>query len=144
MENIGRAPGSVEARDALASIQDVQQALRDTPWPTWLYPFNAVLLGALALTPLLEENRSSAVLALALAVVTANVATGYRMGTPWVLPASRGFLVAVVASISCVVAALVISSLSARVWPILVLGGATTTLYLVGAVMHRGSTRNPR
>jgi hypothetical protein len=145
MESIGRVPTSAEARDALASIQDVQRAVRDTPWPTWLYPVNAVLLGAMALTSLLPEHRSGVVLlAVALTVVGVNVTAGYRMGTPWALPTSPGFLAAVAASALCMVAALAVTALTERTWPVVVLAVAATAIYLAGGVVHRRSTGRPR
>jgi Kef-type K+ transport system membrane component KefB len=144
MENVSRGPDPAEARDALASIRDVQRAVRDTPWPTWLYPVNAVLLGALALTPVLHEHRSSVLLAVALTVMGVNGTAGYRMGTPWALPTSRGFLAAVVASVSCVVAAFAVTDLTERTWPVVVLAIATTAIYLAGGVIHRRSTGRPR
>jgi hypothetical protein len=144
MESIGQVPDPAEARQALASIEDVQRALRDTPWPTWLYPVNAFLLGAMALTSLLQEHQSSVLLAIALLVVGVNVTTGYRMGTPWTLPASRGFLAAVAASAFCLVAALAVTELTERTWPVLVLAIATVAIYLAGGVVHRRSTGRPR
>jgi hypothetical protein len=144
MESIERVPTSSEARDALASIQDVQRAVRDTPWPTWIYPVNAVLLGAMALTSLLPEHRSSALLAVALTVVGVNVTAGYRMGTPWTLPTSPGFLAAVAASALCMVAALAVTGLTERTWPVVVLAIAATAIYLTGGVVHRRSTGRPR
>lgn len=144
MESTGRGPDPAEARDALAGIRDVQRAVRDTPWPTWLYPVNAVLLGALASTSLLQEHRSSVLLAVALTVVGVNLTAGYRMGTPWALPTSRGFLAAVAASVSCVVAALAVTDLTERTWPVVVLAIATTAIYLAGGVVHRRSTGRPR
>lgn len=144
MENSRRALDPAEARDALAGIQDVQRAVRDTPWPTWLYAVNAVLLGAMTSTSLLDENRSSALLAVALTVVAVNITAGYRMGTPWALPTSRGFLAAVAASAVCVVAALGVAELTRATWPIVVLAIAATAVYLAGSVVHRRSTGRPR
>lgn len=144
MESTGRVPNPAEARNALASIEDVQRAVRDTPWPTWLYPVNAILLGATALTSLLQEHRSSALLAVVLTVVGVNVTAGYRMGTPWALPTSRGFLAAVVASALCLVTAMVISDLTERTWPVVILAIAATAIYLAGGVVHRRSTGRPR
>ena len=145
MESIGRGPDSVEARDALASIQDVQRAVRDTPWPTWLYLLNAVLLGTMALTPLLQaERRTNALIAIAVTIIGANATAGYRMGAPWVLPTSRGFLAAVGASAFCVVAALAVADVTGRTWPIVALAVAAPTIYLAGAVAHRRSTGRPR
>ena len=143
MENIGR-PDPAEARRALASVRDVQRAVRDTPWPAWLYPVNAALLGAAVLTALLEEHRTGAFLVVALPIVVVNVPAGYRMGAPWILPTSRGFLAAVATSGACVLAALVVADLTERAWPVVVLAIAATGTYLAGAVVHRRSTGRPR
>ena len=144
MESFGRAPDPAEAREALASIERAQRAVRDTPWPTWLYPVNAVLVGAMALASLLQEHGNTALLAIAAAIVGVNVTAGYRMGTPWALPTSRVFLAAVAASTLCVVAAIAVAGLTERGWPVVVLAIAATVIYLVGGVGHRRSTGRPR
>jgi hypothetical protein len=129
------------------SVQDAQRAVRDTPWPTWIYPVNAVLLGAMAVAALLHEHRSSVLLALALTVVGVNLTAGYRMGSPWALPTSRGFLASVAALASCLVAALAAlaaPNLTQRSWPVVVLAMAATAIYLVGSVVHRRSTGRPQ
>lgn len=135
-----------QARAALAGIQQVQRAVRDTPWPTWLYPVNAALLGALTLTFALQAHRTAAFLAVALAVVGVNALAGYRMGTPWALPTSRLFLGAVAAAGGCVLAAAVASDLAegtARSRLVLLLALAASALYLAGAVAHRRCTGRP-
>ncbi|GAA3392297.1 hypothetical protein [Cryptosporangium minutisporangium] len=144
MESIDRTPGPAEARDALASIEHAQRAVRDTPWPTWIYPVNAVLVGAMASTFLLAEHGTLALLAVASTVVGLNVAAGYRMGAPWTVPTSRTFLAAVAASFLCVLAAMVVADLTERAWPVVVLAIAATVIYLVGGVVHRRSTGRPR
>ncbi|WP_432520990.1 hypothetical protein [Kineococcus sp. SYSU DK006] len=140
MASTGGRPDPDEARAALAGIQQVQRAVRDTPWPTWLYPTNALLLGAMTLTFLLEQHRTAAFLAVALVVAAVNLVAGYRMGAPWALPTSRLFLAAVAAAGACVVAALVLADLTRSSWPVLVLAVAATALYSAGAVAHRRST----
>ena len=142
MESIGRTPDPAEAREALASIDRAQRAVRDTPWPTWIYPVNAALLGAMALTPLAPEHRRlSALVAVALLVMAVNLAAGYRMGTPWTLPTSRTFLAAVAASGLCVLAAFAVAD---NTWPVVTLAVAAAVLYLAGGVAHRRSTGRPR
>lgn len=144
VENIGDRPGGGEAREALASIEDAQRAVRGTPWPIWLYAVNAVLLGAMASTFLLREHGVSTLWALALSMVAINVTTGYRMGTPWVLPASRGFLTAVTISGLCVLAAFVVADVTERVWPVAALAVTATAVYGAGSVAHIRSTRPRR
>jgi hypothetical protein len=98
----------------------------------------------MAMAALLHEHRSSVLLALALTVVGVNVTAGYRMGSPWTLPTSRGFLASVAASASCLVAALAAPNLTQRSWPVVVLAIAATAIYLVGSVVHRRSTGRPQ
>jgi len=144
MENIERRPSPAEAREALASVERAQRAVRDTPWPTWLYPVNALLIAGMALTSLLPQQRTAALLAVALTIVGVNVVAGYRMGTPWALPARRAFLAAVAASTLCVVAAVAIADVVERALPVVVLAVAAAVIYLAGGVAHRASTGRPR
>jgi hypothetical protein len=144
MESIGRVPDPAEAREALASIEDAQRTLRNTPWPTWLYPVNAALVGGMAATPLLGDHRTTALLAVALTTVVVNMAAGYRMGTPWILPTSRAFLSAVAVSALLVVVAIVVADLTAHAWPVAALAVAAAVTYLAGSVAHRASTGRPR
>jgi hypothetical protein len=144
MENIERRPDPAEAREALASIERAQLAVRNTPWPTWIYPVNAVLVAGMALTSLLPQHRSAALFAVAVTIICVNVTAGYRMGTPWALPTSRAFLTAVTASTLCVVAAIAVADVVERAWPIVVLAVAAAVIYLAGGVAHRASTGRPR
>lgn len=142
MESIDRPPTSSEARSALDDIDRVQRAVRDTPWPVWLYPVNAVLIGAMALTPLLTDTvRFAALLMVAALIVAANVITGYRMGTPWALPTSRGFLTSVAVSATFVVVALAFSRPSLPAWLLVLLAAAAAATYSVGSWVHYRSTR---
>lgn len=141
MESINSVPDAAAAAKALAEIESAQRAVRDTPWPVWLYPVNAVLLGAMALTTLLDEHSSKALLAIALAVLAVNVLAGLRIGTPWALPTSRGFLTAVAVSVGLLVAAMVTSDLTDRAWPVVLLAVGTTVSYLIGSALHHRSTR---
>ncbi|CCQ16363.1 putative uncharacterized protein [Rhodococcus sp. AW25M09] len=141
MENIGK-PTSSEARTALDDIDRVQRAVRDTPWPVWLYPVNALLVGAIALTPLLGDvGRVVALLTLAFATIAVNVITGYRMGTPWALPTSRGFLASVALSAAFVVVALAFADPPLPAWALVLLAVAAATTYSIGSFVHYRSTR---
>jgi hypothetical protein len=141
MESINSVPDAAAAAKALADIETAQRAVRDTPWPVWLYSVNAVLFAAMALTTLLDEYSSAALLAVALAVVAVNVLAGLRMGTPWAVPTSRGFLTAGAVSGGLLVAAVVASRLTDRAWPVVLLAVGTTVSYLIGSVFHYRSTR---
>ena len=138
MESIGE-PTPGEARAALDDIDRVQRAVRDTPWPVWLYPVNGVLLAMFALTALLDSWL--AFLGVAAVIIAVNVVTGYRMGTPWALPTDRGFLVCVALSGFCVALAQVVGDPSGPALPVVLLAAAATTTYSIGSILHYRSTR---
>ncbi|WP_432545617.1 hypothetical protein [Kineococcus sp. SYSU DK004] len=144
MESIDRTPDAAEARAALADVQQAQRAVRDTPWPTWIYPVNALLLGALASTALLQEDRNLVFTAVCFTIVGVNTTAGYRMGTPWTLPTSRLFIALVAASGLCALAALLVAEVTTAAWPVLALAVAATVGYLAAGVVHRRSTGSPR
>jgi hypothetical protein len=144
MENNTHVPNPAEAREALADIDTAQRAVRDTPWPTWIYPVNALLLGAMTLTFAFGDDGFVYLLAAAATLMAVNVLAGYRMGTPYTLPTSRVFLALVGASAACLFAAFVVAELTAQAWPIVVLAVATAAFYLAGGVAHRRSTGTPR
>lgn len=127
------------ARAALAEIDDAQRAVRNTPWPVWLYPVNAVLFGLLGLASLLDSS-SSARFAVALVTVVVNVTVGYRSGVPWALPTSRVFLVGVFGAGAWAVVAAVAAQLSDRAWPVVLFSLAATVTFSVGAIAHRRAT----
>jgi hypothetical protein len=144
MENNAYVPNPAEAREALATIDTAQRAVRDTPWPTWIYPVNALLLAAMTLTFALGEDGFVFLLATGAALVAVNALAGYRMGTPYTLPTSRIFFALVGASMACLLGAFVVAELTARAWPIVVLAVAAAAFYLAGGVAHRRSTGAPR
>lgn len=127
------------ARAALAEIDDAQRAVRDTPWPLWLYPVNAVLLGLMGLASLLD-HASWARFVVALGVVVVNVGVGYRIGVPWALPTSRAFLAGVVAAGVLVVVAAVAAQLSDEAWPVVLASLGAALAYAGAAVAHRRTT----
>ncbi|KAA0926315.1 MULTISPECIES: hypothetical protein [Rhodococcus] len=138
MESIGR-PTPAEARTALDDIDRVQRAVRDTPWPVWLYPVNAVLLAVFALTALVDSR--AAFLGVAAVIIAVNVITGYRMGTPWALPTNRGFLTCVALSALCVALAQAVGNPGGPAWPVLLLAIAAASIYSIGSILHYRSTR---
>lgn len=144
MENNPHVPSLDEARAALANIDTAQRAVRDTPWPTWIYPVNALLLGAMTLTFALGDDGFTPRLAASAVLITVNLLAGYRMGTPFTLPTSRVFLASVVAAAACVLIAFIVAELTAQQWPIIVLAIAAAAIYLAGGVAHRRSTGAPR
>ncbi|WP_110239569.1 hypothetical protein [Nocardioides gilvus] len=129
-----------EARSTLAELEAAQRAVRDTPWPTWLYPVNAVLLGAYALHALIEDPwRLAVAMGIAGAILALNIVVGKRMGTPWILPTSRGFLACVALAAACMVTAVVLGHEHPAL--VITLAAAATVLYLLGAAIHHRSTR---
>jgi hypothetical protein len=144
MENNLDVPNQAEAREALASIDSAQRAVRDTPWPTWIYPVNALLLGAMTLTFALGDDGFVLLLATSAALLVVNMTAGYRMGTPFTLPTSRAFLALVGAVGACLLAAFVVADTTAQTWPIVLLAVTAAALYLVAGVVHRRSTGAPR
>jgi len=141
MENTDPAPDSSSAHEALADIDRAQRAVRDTPWPIWLYPVNAILLGAMALTPLLEDYGVATMLAISALIVALNVMAGHRIGTPWVIPTNRVFLTSITVSVACLGAALIVYDQTDRVAFVVALAGGATVSYLIGSVAHHRSTR---
>ncbi|MEV0902034.1 hypothetical protein [Actinoplanes sp. NPDC049802] len=144
MENNTHVPNPAEAREALADIDTAQRAVRDTPWPTWIYPVNALLLGAMTLTFALGDDGLVLLLAAGAALMAVNVLAGYRMGAPYTLPTSRVFLALAGASTMCLFAAFVVAELTTQARPIVVLAVAAAAFYLAGGVVHRRSTGAPR
>ena len=144
MENNTPAPDPAEARAALAGIDAVQRAVRDTPWPTWIYPVNALLLGVMTLTFALGDDGFVPLLATGAVLMAVNLLAGFRMGAPYTLPTSRAFLALAGAAFACLVGGLVVAEVTTPRWPIVVLAAATTAFYLAAGVAHRRSTGTPR
>ena len=144
MENNLPVPNPAEAREALTSIDTAQRAVRDTPWPTWIYPVNALLLGAMTMTFALGDNGTAFLLAAGSVLVAVNMLTGYRMGTPFTRPTSRVFLALVGAAVACVLTAFIVAELTGQPWPIVILAIAAAVFYLAGGVAHRRSTGAPQ
>lgn len=140
MENTNVPPVSAEeARSALAEMEAAQRAVRDTPWPTWLYPVNALLIGAYALHALIEDAwRLAVAMGIAGAILAINIIVGKRMGTPWILPTSRSFLTCVALAAACMVTAVVLGH--EHPVPVITLAAAAALLYLLGAAFHHRST----
>ncbi len=105
----------------------------------WLYPVNAVLLAASALTALLDSPAS--LLGVLAVIIAVNVITGYRMGTPWALPTNRGFLACVALSALCVALAQAVGNPSGPAGPVVLLAAAAASIYSIGSILHYRSTR---
>lgn len=138
MENNLPPVSAEEARSALTEAEAAQRAVRDTPWPTWLYPVNALLLGSYALATLLESWTLVTLLAIAGVTFALNVIVGKRMGTPWILPTSRGFLTCVVLAAACMVTAVLLGP--EHTAAVVALAAGASALYLIGSVLHHRST----
>lgn len=142
METINSTPDPGEASDGLDAVADAQRAVRDRPWPLWLYPLNAFLLGGVALAGLIRSSMLAAfvVIILGTALAALNYWAGRLIGTPFAVPTSRGFRILAAAS-----GAFVIVSLFARAadleWVIIVCSAAAAISYGLGSVLHHRSTR---
>ncbi|MGC5032021.1 hypothetical protein [Micromonospora sp. DT229] len=144
MESNLPVPSPAEAREALANISAAQRAVRDTPWPTWIYPVNALLLGTMTLTFALGDDGFVLLLAASGVLIAVNMLAGYRMGTPFALPTSRAFLALIGAAIACLLTAFIVAEFTAQTWPIVVLAITAAAFYLAGGAAHRRSTGAPR
>ncbi|MFD0555898.1 hypothetical protein ACFQ3B_02415 [Stackebrandtia endophytica] len=141
METIDGTVGRDKAAADLAAVAAAQRAVRDQPWPIWLYPANAVLLATMALTPMLSDAmKLMTCLPLAAVVFGLNYWVGLRIGTPFALPTSRGFLTAVVIAGLILIAAVLAGSLGAPngIFPLLAVGVAVS--YGIGSILHYRST----
>lgn len=142
METIEPTPDPHEASESLDAIADAQRAIRDRPWPGWLYPANALLLGGMALAGLIDSSMIAAfvVLALGVGLVALNYGIGRLLGAPFAVPTSRAFRVLVAVS-----ALFVIASVPARAagleWAVIGCAAAAVVSYGIGAVLHSRSTR---
>jgi hypothetical protein len=106
----------------------------DTPWPTWIYPVNAPLLGAMTLTFALGDDGfippSRHLCCGRSGQHAGRVPDGHA-----VHPAtSRLFLASVGAAMACMLGAFIVAELTAQSWPIVVLA--------VAAVWSCRSSRN--
>lgn len=141
MATIDSSPDPREASAELDAVADVRRAVRDRPWPLWLYPTNALLLGGLALSGLLDSSMLAAFVVLTLAVALAglNYWAGRLIGTPFAVPTSLGFRILVAAA-----GVFVIVSVLARTadldWAVACAAGAAFS-YGLGSVLHFRSTR---
>ncbi|WBB65121.1 hypothetical protein [Micromonospora sp. WMMD812] len=141
METIDPNSDPHEASAGLKAVADAQRAVRDRPWPLWLYPANALVLGGLALTGLVESSMLAAfvVLVLGVALAALNYWAGHLMGTPFAVPTSRGFRI-----LAALSGAFVIVSLFARAadleWAIIVCVAGAAISYSLGSVLHYRST----
>lgn len=141
METIDSSPDPRAASSALDAVAEAQRAVRDRPWPLWLYPLNALLLGGVALAGLIRPSMVAALVVLVLGATLAAVNhwAGRRMGTPFAVPTSRGFRILAAAS-----GAFVIASLFARdaalEWAVIACAGGAVIAYSLGSVLHYRST----
>lgn len=142
MENNANTPDPSEAHEALAEIESAERAVRDVPWPLWLYLVNAVLLGSMALTLLLGEQRFWALIAVAGATIAVNSLASRLLDIPWAVPTSRVFTTALLVTAVLLVGAVVITSFTDAAWPVIACAIGAAVVYLIGcAFHHRKATR---
>lgn len=137
MATIDPIPSRHQAAADLDAVAKAQRAVRDRPWPMWLYPVNVLLLGAIAL---LGSTSFVALVVLGLLVGVVNYGAGYLMGTPFAVPTSRGFLAATTAAMLFLVAAM-IAGFAGLSWLVVLCAAATAISYAVGSILHYRSTR---
>jgi len=142
METIYPEPDPQQAAADLDAVADARRAVRDRRWPLWLYPTNALLLGALALAGLVDSSMLATFILLPLGVALArfNYWAGRRMGTPFAVPTSRGFRVLVALSGLCVLLS-VFARAADLPWLIIACAVAAVISYGAGAALHHRSTR---
>lgn len=142
MENKRPAYDPSEAAAALADIDRDQRAVRDTPWPIWLYPVNVVLLVALGLSFLVPEPAGMPVtLVVAGSVIAANLLAGRANGAPFALPTSRVFLGLVAVSALLLVAAMMAARDLDNPVGNVACSVAAGLVYAIACVVHHRSTR---
>lgn len=142
METNHSNPDPREAAAALDAVADAQRVVRDQPWPLWLYPANALLLGALVLAGLAHDSRLSSIATLVCAVTLAllNYWAGRLIGTPFAIPTSRGFLALVILA-GVFMLASVFARGTGATWFIVFCAAGAVVSYGLGSVLHYRSTR---
>lgn len=142
METNGESSDRISAVDGLDAIAAARRAVRDQPWPTWLYPTNALLLGAITLTSLLDSSMMASLLILVLGVGVAliNYQAGRLMGTPYAVPTSKVFLGFVILAGASTATAVVLRETLSEQGIIACASGAVIS-YGLGSVVHYRSTR---
>ncbi|WP_413316675.1 hypothetical protein AA0Z99_08535 [Agrococcus sp. 1P02AA] len=142
METIEQTPDRGDAAASLAAVAAAERAVRDRPWPLWLYPANALLLGGVAIAGLIPSSMIGAivVVALASAMAALNYGAGRRMGTPFAIPTSRGFRILVAASGAFVLLAM-LARAAELPWAIIACTVGAIVAYALASVLHLRSTR---
>lgn len=141
MENKRPASDPSRAAELLAALDDDQRAVRDTPWPLWIYPVNCLLLTALGLTFLLPERHLWVTLLVAGAVIGANLLAGRANGAPFALPTSRAFLGLVALSALLLAGAMLAGSDHDSTVGNVAFSVAAGLVYAVASWVHHRSTR---
>lgn len=141
METINPDPDPREAAARLDAAADARRAVQDRPWPIWLYPINALLLGGLALAGLLRSSLLAAliVLIIGIALAALNYWAGRLIGTPFAIPTSLGFRILVAASGAFVIVSLLARAADLERVVIVCAIGAVLS-YGLGSVLHYRST----
>ncbi|MGW9404286.1 hypothetical protein ACWGQ2_09995 [Arthrobacter sp. NPDC055585] len=141
METTGPRPDGRRAAADLNAARNAQEAILGLPWPWWLYTANGSLLGAAALLPLLGSPAASGLLVLLVLIICVfNYWAGLRMGAPFAVPRSLGFLVCVAMSAAFLTAAIVAGG-SGATWLVWICAAGTVVSYAVGSVLHYRGTR---
>lgn len=142
MENNDPITDPDEARASLADIDGAEHAVRDVPWPIWLYLVNAALLAMLTVAVSLDDRRTAAITAIALTMIAANYLAARALNIPWAIPSSRVFIGALSVCIVVAVGALMLADVVDTLWPFIALAAGNAVIYLIGCFHHhRTATR---
>ena len=145
MENNLSAQDAASARAALADVDAAKKAVKDAPWPTWLYFENAALLTLMGLSLLLGEPAWIwGWCAIGVAILVVNLGAARAMGISSALPSSVAFLTCVGVAIGLLVVPAVLREAAFfPVGPALIVPCAlgAGVVYLVGSAIHYRSTR---
>lgn len=141
MENNRPAVDPAAAADALAEIDQDRRAVRDTPWPAWLYPVNSLLIAAIGLSFQLPERAMWVTLALSLLLAGANLLAGRVNGVPFALPTSRLFVGLVAVSAVLLLASRTAAREADGPWLNVAVSLAAGATYAVASRVHFRSTR---
>ena len=142
MENNRNLPDPAEAREVLADIERAEHAVRDVPWPIWLYAFNAVTLLALPATLLLPDYYSASAILLILAQISVNVWAGRHYTIPWAIPSDMTFRICCYIAVALSVSPFLLDIFTDPTWHVGIAGAIAAPLYLLGCLFHhRNATR---
>lgn len=142
MENNDPTIDPEEARAALADIDGAEHAVRDVPWPAWLYLANAFVLLVLPATQVLPGRWPAVAILIILAQVYVNRWAGERYSIPWAVPSDVAFRICCFSALALSCGGFLVASFTEPTWYTTFAGVVAAPLYLLGCVRHhRKATR---